>query len=75
MNATEIITHLRSRKAVINVHDGRLKIRALETIMTPEIMTDIKTHKSEIIDYLKAANQPRRYVYRYEFKDGKGAGT
>jgi len=41
------------------------------------VLTNIHVHKSEIVDHLKAANEktPKRFAYRFEFKDGKGAGT
>ena len=39
--------------------------------MTPEIMADIRKHKSEIIDYLKAANQPGKLTYHLTLKSGE----
>jgi hypothetical protein len=46
--------------------------------LTPEQREFIKSHKLEIIGELKhAANDEvnHRYAYRYEFKNGEGAGT
>lgn len=77
MNAPELITHLRSRKAVIDIHGDKLKIRVSENVMTPGIIADIRSHKSEIIDYLKSANEetPNKYAYHFELKNNAGGGT
>ncbi len=71
MNTSELIVHLRSRKAVLNVLDGKLKIMVSEKIMTPEIVKDITSHKPEIIDYLKAANHPKKFAYHLALITGE----
>lgn len=77
MNASVLVTRLRSKNAYLWVDKDELVIRAIPRVMTPDVVADIRSHKSEIIDFLNAANDatPKRYAYRYEFKNNEGAGT
>jgi len=53
MDADILITQLRSKRAYIFVDNNELVIRVPPAVMTPEIIADIRNHKSEIINHLK----------------------
>jgi len=77
MDADILITQLRSKRAYIFVDNNELVIRVPPAVMTPEIIADIRNHKSEIINHLKTANDeaPKKYAYHFELKNNAGAGT
>jgi len=77
MNADSLVTQLRSKKAYLWIDKTELVIQIAPELMTPKIVTDIRKHKSEIINFLKSANKERqkKYAYHYELNNNAGAGT
>ena len=77
MNVVQVIEQLADAGLRVRADDGLLKVRH------PKPLTDIqlqylKLHKTEILEYLlhlEAANQSKRYTYRFTLKNNAGGGT
>ena len=54
MTAASLITDLKRRGCEFTVHGDRLRWRAPEGVMTAEMLTTLRRHKSEVLAALNA---------------------
>ncbi len=64
MNARELIHQVEELGITLRVADDKLKVKAQVGIITPEIKTELRSHKTEIIEVLREpANHRITRVY------------
>ncbi len=65
MNARELMHQVEELGITLRVAGDKLKVKAQVGIITPEITTELRSHKAEILEVLREPpNRPETKVYK-----------
>jgi len=61
MRIDEYISDLRRRNIIVTVHDGQLAVNDPDDVLTSKVIDELKTKKSEIVDFFKTISKQKGF--------------